>query len=227
MDWCVPGRLVCSVLFGVGWCPLGVRCVVRSVVRGLYIVCPTALKRTEGLMMKQTLPPVGSLLGGPCCFIINPLPGCAGCSAVFWALFVCVPDGKGQLLPSFAARGARMKREGAPLSLHPYLADATAGEDTSVQWRTAASPSARPPPECARTRSPLSAGLSPLRLEKHSVLQLGERRPYSAAGPCRRLLRPHGRTALGPSAARIRSPLALVHRSQPFAPREALGAAAG
>ena len=40
-------------------------------------------------------------------------------------------------------------------------------------------PHSRPPPEYARIRSPLSAGLSPLRLEKHSVLQLGgARRPH-------------------------------------------------
>ena len=54
-------------------------------------------------------------------------------------------------------------------------------------------------PEHARIRSPLSTGLS-RRIEKHSVLQLGgKRRPHSAAG----------------------------RRSQPFAPRAALGAAAG
>ena len=77
----------------------------------------------------------------------------------------------GSASSAWFCRGAATEVADAPLSLHPYLADATAGEDTSMQWRTAASPSARPPPECARIRSPLSAGLSPLRLEKHSVLQ--------------------------------------------------------
>ena len=55
-----------------------------------------------------------------------------------------------------------------------------------VHGRVALGPNA---PEYARIRSPLSTGLSRLRPEKHSVLQLGERRPYSAAGPCRRLAR--------------------------------------
>ena len=150
-------------------------------------------------------------------------------------MFAFVPDGKRQLGPALQPELFTEVRdeEGAPLSLHPYLADATAGEDTSVQLRTAASPSARPPPEyaphcpqvsalCAsrstrccswmsadrirtrgvpplaaparphrphsrpppeyaRIRSPLSAGLS-RRIEKHSVLQLGgARRPHSDA----------------------------------------------
>ena len=66
-------------------------------------------------------------------------------------MFACVPDGKGQLGPASQPELFTEVRdeEGAPLSLHPYLADATAGEDTSVQLRTAASPSARPPPEYA------------------------------------------------------------------------------
>ena len=97
-------------------------------------------------------------------------------------------------------RGSRR----CPALPSPYLADATAGEDTSVQWRTAASPSAHPPPECARIRSPLSAGLSPLRLEKHSVLQLGERRPHSDAGRAAACCARTAAPPLQPPAPRIR-----------------------
>ena len=141
-----------------------------------------------------------------------------------------------RISPLSAGRSRRLERKHSVLlqlgERRPYSA---AGPWALAAARCARIADSRPPPEYARLRSPMSTGFSRRLKRKHSVLlQLGERRPYSATGPWARCARTTAPPTQPPAAricsntppeyARIHSPMSAgLSRTH----REALGAAAG